>query len=78
MSKRHYGQESPRDQLYAQIGAIRGEAQNILEDIAQDPKKNAQRILGLLDAMQGVLPHIENVKWNPELPKEWEYKGADE
>lgn len=77
MAKIHYGQESPRDQIHTLIGAIRGEAHNTIDETSKDPKKNAKHILFLLDIIEGVLPHIQGVNWNPELPLECEVQGDE-
>lgn len=77
MAKIHYGQETPRDQLLAQIGAIRGEMQNVVDDVSYDPKRNARHVLFLLELMEGVLPHVKDANWNQSIPRGCEVDDDD-
>lgn len=69
-SKKHFGQDSPGDQIRAQMGAIKGSVLNIQDGL--DPMRAATQILEMLRAMESVLPHLEKVEWDPEKSKQWE------
>lgn len=63
------GQDNPRDQIYAGIGAIEGNLLNLEEHIGSTGD-SIERIRIILRAMKLTLPHIEGMKWNPDKPKE--------
>lgn len=61
-------QESPRDQLLVAIGSIEGNLLN-LEAEHCSVERAVCHIRTALKAMKLVMPHIENVAWDPEKPR---------
>lgn len=70
MTKRHYGQNNPRDQLVTICGAIRGWILNV-ESGVSTPADAIKHIQGLVRGIEGLAPHIENVPWDEKKPKEY-------
>lgn len=66
--KIHLGQDTPRDQLYAGVGAIEGNLLN-LEEGHCTPEQATKNIRLILRAMVLTIPHLEGIPWNSEKPK---------
>lgn len=59
---RHYGQDSPSDQLRTIVGAIEGSLGNLQEGVG-NPDEAVRQIRLMLDSLRGLVPHISDVEW---------------
>lgn len=65
--KLHLGQDNPRDQLRAAIGAIEGNLLN-LEDGDSTPENVVRNIRTILRVVKLTLPHLDGVEWRQDKP----------